>query len=310
MKVNFEGQEVNLPDILILGAAKSGTTSLAFYLKQHPDVYMPRKEPGFFAYHGRPAEEIPSGIRDRQIVDLKAYTEMYKGVKPFQKICDASVAHLPNAEQTIKNARKYYGSRIQDVKAILVLRNPVDRAFSHYLMFVKNGLETLPFDQAIKFENANARRAIQLGYDYLGGSLYAKRVKAFQEAFPNLKIYFTEDLKERDENLKDLLSFCDLRADVFIDTSVQLNPSGIPKRKGLIKMLHKRSGIKESLKAILPDKLQFRLAALKSQLMNKSIQKVSLDSGLKKELTESVFLDDIRELEKLTGRDLSMWLKN
>jgi len=49
MRLKIKGQYVHLPDILILGAAKSGTTSLAFYLKQHPDVFMPRKEPGFFA---------------------------------------------------------------------------------------------------------------------------------------------------------------------------------------------------------------------------------------------------------------------
>jgi len=307
MKVSFGGQEINLPDILILGAAKSGTTSLAFYLKQHPNVLMPRKEPGFFAYHDRPKVEIPSGIRDRQIVDLDFYTRMYEKIKPGQKICDASVAHLTNAENTIKNARKYYGNRIQEVKAILVLRNPIDRAFSHYLMFVKNGLEALPFEEAIKPENVNARKGIQLGYDYLGGSLYAKRVKAFQNAFPNLKIYFTEDLKQREENLKDLLSFCDLSQDVMIDTSAQLNPSGIPKRKGLIKLLHKRTEIKEVLKIILPDKLQFRLAAIKSQVMRKSIETVTIDPGLKRDLVQSHFREDILELEKLTGRDLATW---
>jgi hypothetical protein len=308
MKVNFGRQEINLPDILILGAAKSGTTSLAFYLKQHPNVLMPRKEPGFFAYHDRPTTEIPSGIKDRQVVDLNSYTRMYENVKPGQKICDASVAHLTNAEHTIKNARKYYGKHIQDVKAILVLRNPVDRAFSHYLMFVKNGLETLPFEEAIKPENVNARKGIQLGYDYLGGSLYAKRVEAFQNAFPNLRIYFTEDLKQREENLKDLLSFCGLRQDVIINTSAQLNPSGIPKRKGLIKLLHKRSGIKETLKIILPDRLQFRLTAIKSQLMRKSIESVSIDPLLKRDLLQSNFKEDILELEKLTGRDLANWL--
>ncbi|HKK38010.1 MAG TPA: sulfotransferase, partial [Cryomorphaceae bacterium] len=80
MLININGHQLNLPDILILGAAKSGTTSLAFFLKQHPDVFMPRKEPGFFAYHDREKNEIPSGIRDRQIVDLKEYTDMYARV--------------------------------------------------------------------------------------------------------------------------------------------------------------------------------------------------------------------------------------
>ncbi len=105
MLVNVKGKELNLPDILILGAAKSGTTSLAFFLKQHPDVYMPRKEPGFFAYHDREATEIPSGIRDRQIVDLKEYTDMYAGVGGSQKICDSSVAQFTNHKHTLRNIK-------------------------------------------------------------------------------------------------------------------------------------------------------------------------------------------------------------
>ncbi len=309
MKVSFENTTINLPDILILGAAKSGTTSLAFFLKQHPDVFMPRKEPGFFAYHDRPAEEIPSGIRDRQITDLGTYTEMYKPVGENQLICDASVAQFTNAPHTIRNLKHLYGDKLSDVKAFIILRNPADRAFSHYLMFVKNGLETLSFEDAIKTENVESRVDQQLGFDYLGGSMYAERIKAFQEVLPQLKVYLMDDLKDRDRLLADFLKNCGLRQDVDINTSIRLNPSGLPKNKTMIRALHGRTGLKKIMKRYLPDKMQFKLTAMKSNLMEKSVERIHMDKDLWESLIHDRFASDINELSLLLNRDLSHWTK-
>lgn len=305
LKVN--DQTVNFPDLLILGAAKSGTTSLAFYLKQHPDVHMPRKEPGFFAYHDMEFESIPSGIRDRQIIDVDEYARLYRHVGEGQKICDSSVAQFTLHKRTISNAEKFYGDRLNEVQAFIILRHPVERAFSHYLMFVKNGLEELPFEEAIKPENVASRIDQQLGFDYLGGSMYADRVRELKEAFPNLTVYLTGDLRESDTFLEGFLRQCGLRTDVDIDTETRLNPSGIPKNKGVIRALHRRTKLKEVMKRVLPDKMQFRLTALKSSLLEKSVERVKIDPELKASLTRRVFLDDISQLEEIIERDLSTW---
>lgn len=307
MILKIEDRELNFPDILILGAAKSGTTSLAFFLKQHPDVFMPRKEPGFFAYHGVDYDSIPSGIRDRQITDLKEYTDMYRKAGSGRKICDASVAQFTRHRQTIENIRKFYGDRAGEVPMFVILRQPVERAFSHYLMFVKNELEELPFEEAIKSENVAARIDKQLGYDYLGGSMYAERVRELKEAFPHLTVYLTSDLRGGDDFLREFLERCDLRTDVSIDTKTRLNPSGMPKKKGVIRTLHRRTKLKEMMKRVLPDKVQFRLTAMKSSLLEKSVERVKIDPDLKARLTRDVFGEDIAELEKIIGRDLSSW---
>jgi hypothetical protein len=306
MTVNFENEERQFPDIIILGAAKCGTTSLAFYLKQHPDVFMPRKEPGFFAYHNRPMSEIPSGIRDRQMIDADKYTAMYSSAGE-RLICDSSVAHFTNHAHTIRNIQKVYGSKVNELKTFLMLRNPVDRAFSHYLMFVKNGLETLSFEEAIKPENVNTRIDQQLGFDYLGGSMYYKRVKEFLEAFPQTKVYLTEDLKGKREFLNGFLDSCGLRNDVDIDVDTRLNPSGIPKNKGLIRALHHRNFAKQFLKKILPDKIQFKLISAKSKMIEKSIERVEMNPETRARIASEVFADDIEKLEELIGRDLSKW---
>lgn len=306
MTLDYQGKSRHFPDIIILGAAKCGTTSLAFYLKQHPDVYMPRKEPGFFAYHGRPQTEIPSGIRERQMVDVEKYAGMYKGVGE-RLICDSSVAHFTNHSSTIENIKKVYGEKSKELKTLLVLRNPIDRAFSHYLMFRKNGLEHLSFEEAILTENVNSRIDQQLGFDYLGGSLYSERVAAFLEAFPQTKVYITEDLKKKEVLLHDFLDYCGLRKDVEIDVESRLNPSGLPKNKGLIRVLHHRNFAKEILKKILPDKIQFKLTAAKSRMIEKSIERVEMNPETRAKLLEEVFFEDIEKVEKLINRDLSSW---
>ncbi|MCH2214732.1 MAG: sulfotransferase [Flavobacteriales bacterium] len=306
MTVDYQGQKRNFPDIIILGAAKCGTTSLAFYLKQHPDVYMPRKEPGFFAYSNRPAQEIPSGIRDRQMVNVDKYTAMYEG-HGGRLICDSSVAHFTNHDQTIANIRAVYKNETPQLKTSLVLRNPVDRSFSHYLMFVKNGLEELSFEEAIRPEVVKSRIDRQLGYDYLGGSLYYERVKAFLEAFPQTKVYITEDLKKKKILLHDFLDYCGLRKDVNIDVETRLNPSGVPKNKGLIRILHHRNGAKAFLKKVLPDSIQFKLTAAKSKMIEKNIRRVDMNPLTRAKILEEVFLPDIEKLEGLINRDLSAW---
>lgn len=308
MLVNVKGKELNLPDILILGAAKSGTTSLAFFLKQHPDVFMPRKEPGFFAYHDRDASEIPSGIRDRQIVDLKEYTDMYARVGKGQKICDSSVAQFTNHKDTLRNIRALYGDRAKELKTFVILRNPIDRSFSHYLMFVKNQLEKLDFQEALAPEIVERRRKEQLGFDYIGGSLYADRIKDILEELPQTVVYITGDLK-RPELLEEFLTACDLRTDVDINTEARLNPSGLPKNRGLISALNHQNPLKTLLKKALPGKTLFKLYALKSKLMEKGIERVEMDPQLRMELTEKYFKSDIQKLEKILNRDLAKWYR-
>jgi len=306
MKIEISDSVYNFPDILILGAAKCGTTSLAFFLKQHPDVEMPRKEPGFFAYYDRPVEEIPSGIRDRQIVNRDEYTSMYAKAGD-KKICDSSVAMFTNHRHTLENIEKIYGDRKSELKTILILRNPVDRAFSHYLMFVKNGLEELEFEEAIKPEIVSSRIDKQLGYDYIGGSLYADRVEEILRVLPQTKVYITEDLKRKRELLRDFLAYCGLRTDVDIDVDTRLNPSGVPKNKGLIRALAHRNKAKDLMKKILPDRLQFKLVAMKSKLIESSIERVEIDPKLRAQLMENTFNQDIGRLEEIIGRDLKSW---
>jgi len=308
MKFNQGTESYNLPDYFLVGAAKSGTTTLAYFVQQHSAVAMPRKEPGFMAYYNKADHEVPSRIRSRQIRDMEVYKDLYRSIDPSQKICDASVANLSKYEDSIRNLQKLYGPKAAELKIVAILRQPVDRSFSHYMMLVKNGYEELSFEEAIKDENALARISIANGYNYLKNSLYYDRVKAYKEAFPQMKIYLTDDLKDPEALSKDLFDYLELDYPDDLNLHMKLNPSGMPKRRGLIKALNGYSESKEKLKRALPDSWQSKLVEFKSAVTARNVVKVKVDPVIKHRLTQEYFKTDIERLATLIDRDLSHWL--
>jgi hypothetical protein len=120
-----------LPTFLIIGAARSGTTSLHRYLGQHPDVFMsPVKEPRFFAMEGA-ASSPPSGSEERvwsgTVTSREAYESLFRGVAGETAVGESSVLYLWS-----ERAARAIHAAIPDAKLIASLRHPADRAFSHF----------------------------------------------------------------------------------------------------------------------------------------------------------------------------------
>ena len=145
-----------MPNFFIVGAPKAGTTSLYHYLDQHPDIYMsPVKEPNYFAAEIRP--ENFKDLRGGTESDLRAlreylagpmaekrfggvitewddYLKLFRNVKKETAIGEASVCYLWS-----KTAAQNIQAKIPNAKIIMVLRDPVDRAFSQYLQSLTGG---------------------------------------------------------------------------------------------------------------------------------------------------------------------------
>ena len=183
----------DLPDFLIIGAQKCGTTSLYSYLTEHPCVHAASvKEVGYFdRYYDRGLDWYRSQFPSR----LRKYYERVVRRRPFLT-GEASSGYILNPHSL---------GRIADVlpsaKLILILRNPVDRAYSHYQHTVRMGVETLPFAEAIAEEPARIREAWQAlleGIDYpdltlawfayLRVGLYAEQVKVLLERVPRERV--------------------------------------------------------------------------------------------------------------------------
>ena len=109
---------MSLPNFMCLGAAKSGKTTLYDILKQHPDIYLPSfKEPHFFDIH----DNYNNGI--------DWYMKNYYSKSNFKAIGDFTPSYFFEKEAP----KRIYDALSKDIKFIVILRHPVDRAYSHYL---------------------------------------------------------------------------------------------------------------------------------------------------------------------------------
>ena len=130
-----------MPNFLIVGAAKAGTTALHEYLQQHPQIYMtPTKETNFFAFEGVELNFQGKGdeaLKEFSITDLATYQAQFAGIQEETAIGEAcpSYLYVPEAATKIK---KY----IPQVRLIIILRNPVERAYANFLHVIRDDRET------------------------------------------------------------------------------------------------------------------------------------------------------------------------
>jgi len=295
------------PDFLIVGAAKSGTTSLFHYLNQHPEVYIPEvKECRFFSqlpknFNGLGAEFFPnSGITDEQ-----EYFSLFKGYE--DKICgDISNDYLYYYEESIKNIKKYLGD---EVKIIIILRNPIDRAYSNYMHHIRDGWEDVDFSTALDNEENRIKNNWGWSYHYVKTGMYFKQVKAYLENFKNVQIYLYEDLKNVDDVLKNMYAFLEVEPIIKLEKVKEYNVSGYPKNKFIHNFLNNDNFIKSFFKPIVKSLLpKETIQNLISNIKNKNLEKKPMKKETREKL-KGIFKEDINSLSKLINRDLSHWLQ-
>lgn len=305
----YTKNSATLPNFLIIGAAKAGTTSLYYYLKQHPDIYMSDlKEPHFFSFEGETltflrAGNQPDPINQMAVTDWASYCALFKGASNEPCIGEASPSylHTPKAAERIK-------VRLPGVKLIAILRHPAERAYSgflgQYLSGVEKGVPYLSdFADAVhseaKFEQENWTPIFF--YKKLG--FYYEQLKYYYSLFDREQIHvcLNEDLqKQPTETLQQIFRFLGIDASFVPDTSVRAGASGIPKNKIIYRFLKKKS-VKSVLKPLIPQGLGQRFE-------NTMLNKPKLSLEMRQELIE-VYRDDILNLQKLLQKDLSAWLK-
>ena len=299
-------QSHNKPNFLLVGAAKSGTTSLFNYLTQHSDIYIPEvKECRFFSqlpknYKGLGAEFFPnSGITDERVY-FKLFCEHE------DKVCgDMSNDYLYYYEKSIKNIKKYLGN---EIKIVIVLRNPIDRAYSNYMHHIRDGWENISFEQALDDENRRIEENWGWSYHYVKTGMYYYQVKAYLDNFRQTKIYFFEELKFKDSLLKDLYAFLEVRFTEEQKDYKEYNVSGYPRNKLVHNFLNKDNAIKKIIKPVVNSILpKGSIQKVVSNIQNKNLKKVSMKNDTRERL-KNVFEDDIKKLSNLIEMDLSHWL--
>jgi hypothetical protein len=295
-----------LPDFLGIGAAKSGTTALHEYLRQHPQVCMSRrKEPNFFAFdRQRPRFRGPGDctILNRDALwRLDDYLDQFTAARPGQVVGEISPRYLgtPGAAERIRHW-------LPEARLFAILRQPADRAWSHFSMRRRDGFEPCQqIEDALADEPRRVRENWGAGR-YFERGLYARDLQSYLEQFPRerIRIYLYDDLVADPAGLfRDLFEFLGVDPAFVPDMTHRPNPSG-DLRNPVLRWLWTKPGTRSFVRPLLPKALRQRVS---SWMVRRPLVRRQMPPETRASLTER-YRDEILRLESLIGRDLSSWL--
>lgn len=304
--------QMKLPDFLVIGAAKSGTVSLYHYLQQHPQIYMsPQNEPNYWALAGADFATHFQGPGDRQAVkqyyvtDRAAYARLFAQAAPEQCAGEVSPVYLYSAR-----AAHQIQAHLPQSKLVAILRQPADRAYSHYRHFRQAGLEPLA-DFALAVEAEPVRIAQGWGpipmWHYVQMGFYAAQLQRYFELFGREQIgvwLYEQWLSDPLELLQSIFAFLGVDDGFVPDMSVRHNWNDQPQNTELLSLMTGHERLKCWLKRWLPTAVRHRL---RDPLQHRHSPAPPFDPALRQKLIQ-LYRSDIEQLQKLIDRDLSHWL--
>ena len=296
-----------LPDFLVVGAAKSGTTALHEYLRQHPQICMSRrKEPNFFAFDQCPPDF--RGPNDSTIVNrdsvwrLTDYERQFDRARPDQRVGEISPRYL-STEGSSERIRRL----IPEARLVAVLRQPADRAWSHFSMLLRDGFEPCAtLEEAIADEPRRQAENWSAGRHFERG-LYASQLQRYYDRFPReqIRVYLYDDFTADPGALfRDLFGFLGVEPGFVPDMTRRPNESG-DVRDPVLRWLWTRPGARSFVRPYLPKALR---QAVSGWVIQRPLIRREMTPETRSWLTE-LYRDEILRLQKLLGRDLSAWLE-
>ena len=296
---------MKLPTFMILGAAKAGTTSLAYYLGQHPDICMSLpKEPWFFE------SEYEKGAA----FYFENYFRHYKGELHVGEARHRNL-YLGYVPQRIKET-------LEDPYFIVICRNPVDRAISHYMHNWARIKNIAPFEKEIEInlkrlktgpyfmDKNDAVKYLQFlepdlkngtinDQSYIDTGYYAEQIERYIKIFGRnrIKIIFSDDLlNHTSRTVNDIFTFLGLN--IYHVDIMQVNKQV----HWFIPLIYKYIAMFPCIK-LIPVRWRYRTKVL----IGKSIKMKPMIEQQTKEFLVEHFKPHNKKLEELTGRDLSSW---
>lgn len=292
-------QKVNkLPNFFIVGAAKCGTSSLADYVGQHPSVYLPSiKEPFYF-------------VSDIGFSNYDEYMLLFRNSGDVLAMGEASAGYLYDEQAAFTIKSKYPTAKI-----IIVLRNPVDMAFSLWRYIRITGKEPKSFEEAITDHERVYRKNEQFkkscagwwaNYLYLERASYFNQVKRYFDIFgrDRVKVYiFERFIKEPEKVCQNIFEFLGVENDFVPDCAKVVNEGG-EVRFRFLKCLRNRKY--PLLAPLLPGQYKARIRNMLRELNLKRGKKVEISPSIRR-TTERFFREDIDRLESLLGYCIPEW---
>lgn len=286
-----------LPDFFVLGAQKAGTTSLHNRLVLHPNLCLPKlKETQFFAFE----EKFSLGL------------DWYRGQFPdcpesqvIGEVCP-DYMYFPGTAERIRSC-------IEHPKLIFIFRHPLERAYSHYLMSVRQGFEELEFGQALEAESDRIARnwSSFIHHGYLSRGCYTDQVNRFLKVFPCAQCLFLkfEDLTNPGpvgrKTFSDLCNFLNI-VPMNIDAEIRSNAASRPRSRWLRDWLYGRNRMKSALGSVLPYPTKQWISVTLDRWNQRRIDSYEMGDIPPRFVQAAV--EEINQLRRLSGLDLSDWI--
>jgi hypothetical protein len=292
---------VVLPNFIVIGAAKAGTTALYWYLAEHPAVFMSAvKETNFFAYgvdeRGRLLYGDPD-VHKFPVTTLDEYKALFAGAGAARAVGEVSPIYLecPQAPPRIREL-------LPEVRLVCCLRHPVERAYSDYLMYLWRRGRRFEPGRDLTADAAWARQNSR----WMDVSRYHAQLTRYYETFPreHIHVFLFDDLKRNTlESVQGVYRFLEIDSSFVPDLETAHNVGGVPASRALESFLTNRS-----LRAVVEPWIPKRAADWVRRIRTRNMRKAPpLPPALRQELTARL-REDILSTSRLIGRSLDHWL--
>ncbi|MBW2174618.1 MAG: sulfotransferase domain-containing protein [Deltaproteobacteria bacterium] len=275
-----------LPNLIVIGGQKCGTTSLHYYLGLHPQILMSReKELDFFSRE----------------LNWHRGIEWYKSHFAGKTMVRGESSPNYTAYPILEGVAERMHSVTGDIKLVYVVRDPIDRLVSQYIQGYASGRENRTFEDALKhIDDTNS---------YIARSKYFMQLEQFLDYYPNSNILIitAEDLYgRRVETLQKIFRFLDVDETFHSDKFFNLKHTSSEKgRKNRVGLLLKRLS-KMDFARILSTETRMRLGRVFYLPFSTAIERPVLNESLRAEIIDYV-REDTNRLREYTGCDFERW---
>ncbi|MCF6746242.1 sulfotransferase [Blastococcus sp. KM273128] len=292
-------------NFLVIGAARSGTTALTSFLGEHPDVFVSTpKEPHFLAFPGGAPRF--TGLGDDDLVnrtavrDEAAWRALFAG-RPERGLGEGSVTTLAHPATAIPAVERCCAP---GCRLVVMLRDPVDRAFSSWQYLRSRGYDAGTFEECLAAEEERTRAGWSHMWQLHRLSRYAEQLAPFAAAFGDRLLVVVQEEFAADPTgqLRRVLEFLDVDPAVDIDPSRRVNASGLPRSRAVtsaLNALRRSPSLRRLVTAAVPHRQRERIRSA-------NLDPTAIDPATRAALAAS-FADDVGAVQDLLGRRLTAW---
>lgn len=283
---------MNIPKFVVVGAHKAGTSSFHTYLNQHPEIYLPAKK----------GLDLLSRRKFKELHEAGEYLAQFDGAKPDQVLGEVSSVYLHQGQGFIQRLNSLF----PDIKIVMILRNPIERAYSHALWDSRHHAYT---QAEIQEFDRYFERLIMTSQKFLLPGLYYTHLQNYLSHFnrDQIKLFLYDDLTQNSEAVfTELFNFVGVNPEFRPDLSSRLHVGAVQVSNPYSILLKKAESMRSSIRLLIPQAIRH---SIRDILYAKSyIPKPAMSDHLRGELID-YFHDEVINLEQLTGLEVSHWLK-